>query len=112
MPGSAAGFAAAAVVLASLSAGVAVIVGSGATVRCHCFGATGSGVLGPAALARNLVLTLAAAAMAVISAAGTTLPAPPVSISVAAIGGLAGLCITHGGDLRWLLRPALSHRKE
>lgn len=60
------------------------------------------------ALYRDAVLTLVAAGGAVMSAVAATLPAPPVAVVVAALGGLAGLCVTHGEDLRWLYSPVRS----
>jgi hypothetical protein len=109
LPRSAVGLCCAGAVLAALTAGVALIVRSGAEVRCHCFGAGESTVLGPAELYRNLVLTVVAGIAATLSFATTgSLPAAPVAVIIGAAGALAGLCVTHGADLRWLTASAPS----
>jgi hypothetical protein len=91
------GYAAAVLVLAGLTGGIATALRRGVQVRCQCFGAAGS-TLTAAHLIRNLVLLL-------VSGAGLAAhlgapPAPAAVAATAAVGGLvAGACITRWDDL-------------
>ncbi|MEU6722808.1 MauE/DoxX family redox-associated membrane protein [Nonomuraea wenchangensis] len=96
-----AGFAAAVVLLAVLTAGVAVVLRRGSGVPCRCFGASPAPLSGRHLL-RNLLLTAAALA-------GLTLPAGSLTLAgwlIALLaGGLAGVILTLLDDLVELFLP-------
>lgn len=95
-----AGLAAAAALLAALSAGIALVLRGRRPVRCNCFG-TGGAVLDTGHLTRNCVLLVVA--FAGLAGALSGGPATPVRALLAAAGGaVVGAVLTRWDDLRFL----------
>lgn len=100
-----AGFAVAAVLLAVLTVGVAVVLARGTMRPCRCFGASAT-PLGRRHLVRNVLLCVAAVVPLAVPAGG----AQPAGTAIALFaGGAVGLLVTVLDDLVALFTPAPSH---
>ena len=109
--GTVAGLAGGTVLFAGFTAGLAVAVRRGATVGCHCFGAT-SAPVAPRHLVRSGFLSVAsfgALCVAATTHAGrlTGLPAPQLIAALAAAGILVATLVWLD-ELLWLFRGATS----
>jgi hypothetical protein len=93
------GFAAAAVLLTVLTAGVAVVLARGATAPCRCFGASETS-LSARHLVRN-VLLVAAAVLGLLSPSGY----PAGALVAVAAGVVAGILVTVLDDVVALFSP-------
>lgn len=101
-----AALAAAVLLTAALSAGVAVVIRRGVVAPCACFGAASAQPLGTSHLIRNLTLLVVLLA----GLAGTLFATPSTQPSAAAVGAFAGtviaLLLARWEDLASLLAPA------
>lgn len=106
-----AGLALAAAALAALTAGTAVIIGSGARVSCHCFGPSSS-PMGTRHLVRDALLFAAAAVGAAASMTGGAGPGSPsgawLSLAAAVV---AATFVVFADDLMFLFGTAKTGRK-
>ncbi|MDG6107217.1 hypothetical protein Daura_31380 [Dactylosporangium aurantiacum] len=100
-PSRSAGFALAAVLLAVLTAGVAVVLARGTAVPCRCFGAS-TAPLSRRHLVRNVVLVAAALAGLLLPAGGLPLAGSVVALLA---GAVAGLLVTELDQITALFAP-------
>ncbi|ACU72656.1 hypothetical protein Caci_3754 [Catenulispora acidiphila DSM 44928] len=103
------GFALTLLTLAVFTASVGWSLRRGERVRCQCFGTDG-GPMGTWEVARNCVLSVAAAAGLLASAAGPAAAAPAGSAVAAAGGALAAAMIVRWDDLRYVFSSPTTGR--
>jgi hypothetical protein len=102
--------AAATILAAVLTAGVAVAVRRGTRARCVCFGARSERPLGRMHLVRNLSLLAAVSAGLAGAALARGRPSPPEAAVAFAVGVVAALLFIRWEDLAELVMPISPHR--